>query len=101
MDDHHNAAGRATEVVYHDPGRGLRIERSLAAAPGYVELLQRTVWGTRGALYSENDVPALLARVTAATYYSMWRDDRLIAGYMALARHGRAGGREYNLLCGS
>lgn len=52
-----------SDVIYEDKERNIVIERSSTYSPAFVALLERTVWGTSGVLYTEHGVAKALARI--------------------------------------
>ncbi len=87
-----------TTTLYEDKTRDLRIVASTELPEGTISLLDRTVWGTRGALYREDNVADIVRQTDWEYYYALYLGDRLIGCFMTTpVRRGRVGDKVYNI----
>ena len=68
-----------TEVIYADPKRNLRILLDAQASPDVIELLESTIWGTRGILYRSLDMEEKLKGLSQPSYLRLVKGDKTVA----------------------
>jgi GNAT superfamily N-acetyltransferase len=85
-------------VLYEDEARGLRVEVGPERPAGTIELLEKTIWGTHGALYREDNIGDIVRESEWGDYFALYKDGRLIGCFMTTpVRRGRVGDKVYNI----
>ena len=85
-------------VIHEDKERRLRVEVGEERPEGLIPLLEKTIWGTRGALYREDNIGDIVREMAWGAYYALYLDDRFIGCFLTSpVRQGRVGEKVYNI----
>jgi L-amino acid N-acyltransferase YncA len=85
-----------SDVIYEDKARNLIIRRETTYTSALVALLEQTVWGTRGVLYTMHEVAAVLDRIVEPHFLSLKENDELVAVAVRSRKTTRVGGEVYS-----
>jgi len=85
-----------SDVIYEDKKRNIVIQRSSTYTLPFVSLLERTVWGTSGALYSKHGVGKALARIGEPHFLTLTVNDELVAVAVRIRKTTRVGENAYD-----
>jgi len=83
------------DLLYHDNQRQLSLQASDTATPEMASFLERTVWGTRGVLYTKQNLASALMHLPSPTYFSLRENHRLTALGICLKKTIRVGSRTF------
>ena len=81
------------DVIFEDPRARLRVERHGEPPPGFVELLERVVWGTGAVRYTMRDVAERLRAFQGSHFLALRQGDALAGTYVLAPRTLRLAGR--------
>ena len=85
-----------SDVIYEDKERNIVIQRSSTYTLPFVSLLELTVWGTSGALYSKHGVGKALARIGEPHFLTLTVNDELVAVAVRIRKTTRVGENAYS-----
>jgi hypothetical protein len=80
------------ELVFED--EKIRIERHSEPPAGFLELLERTIWGTGGVKYAMLDIAERLPKLGGGQFFALREDGALAGAYALEPRVLRVQGRE-------
>jgi hypothetical protein len=83
------------DVIYEDKERNIVIQRSSTYTPAFIALLERTVWGTSGVLYTEHGVANALDRIGEPHFLTLTVNDELVAVAVRIRKTTRVGQNVY------
>ncbi len=85
-----------SDVIYEDKERNIVIERSSTYSPAFVALLERTVWGTSGVLYSKHGVANALDRIGEPHFLTLTENGEPVTVAVRIRKTTRVGQNAYS-----
>jgi L-amino acid N-acyltransferase YncA len=83
------------DPVFQSRDGRIRLERYTSPPSGFLEFLQRTVWGTGNVRYAMLDVAEHLKSRQGCCYLALFQDDVLAGTYVVMPRTIRVGARTW------
>jgi hypothetical protein len=83
-----------TEIIFEDSRRNLVIRRSDTYDPSFLELLDRTVWGSGGLRYTINGMAGILNRIKKPHFLTLTEENEPVGALTLIERITRLEGRE-------
>jgi GNAT superfamily N-acetyltransferase len=83
------------EEIFAGPERRVTIQSSSTYTPAFLELLQRTVWGSGGVTYAIPGIAGILDRIIAPRFLSLRENQELVAVSTLIKKSIRVGETSY------